>query len=998
MARQIRYGDMTIAVPDDASDAEVQSIIETKEVESKAKPFKPGPLEAAGRSLAGYGQSIKDAATAPGGGPTGLNLVDAAAGVADFGASMATDVATAVPRIASHVFAGARGSKKPYSERVEEFTRKPTTPVGNAIQNTVGAALAPVGAAISATGASPDAAALGLDVAGTALDVVGLGAAARGAKAGVRGARTAAGAPDLPTPTPDGTPLRPFGASVEKARRLDYRVLPSQVAGRAQAAAPAGEFGFGHKVPGTFREGFTANDLTPMAIIDNQKRTNSFAAKELGISEITPQGLALAKNPHNAVFNEVARSVPAISPDDALTQALNALGEARRSNPLLKNSNDVELLRERLLAAGPVPTQKVLDAIREYRRDASTLYKKLGDPEAEQQAAAYRAAADALEGAIERQAGVLDPSLVPRLKDARTALAKIHNVEDSLDGSNVDATRLARIGDKYPLTGYLADIAEIAREFPDTMKSATGVPLPSQSNIGSIWSPNLFARRGLGKEQGPALLRDNFQRKFGAADTTYDPRQGPTPVEGSPFAEYTPPAGDVPGGADVMPPAPGGGPGLTATDLAADFDQLPPTGNRMGDPDAPIDIPLDMTAETPPMGGSDIPQGTTGSRDEFAAYPPRVPPAGDDLAADFVQDADFIAGRSGVQDPGLDFAPDPDMASASIVRGGGEPGTVQDTLDLVEDLLGVDLRGRPLDPETGAGMSGPDVREPYTRPAPGLGDDLGTGFGEPPADPLLGFDPVREGEFEPGVGPFQRGPRGGDDIVDAEVTDSTVRRGQRKLPPPGDEDLGAAMVEPEGPPPQEPAPMAFDEYVKGIPPRRSIEEIMADEALEENTIAAREARDAGAAGPRNLADDFELSVEETPTRELPTDFNAIEETLSEGAIKLGDDTRSIVIKPFGDRMRIQQTDVRADMRGQGLNRQNIKDALDAAQKQGMPLDSDQSFTRDAWNSWKSALDKGIFTGELDRAAIEAAMEAGGGVARNPSGEPWIRNIQLGPAG
>jgi hypothetical protein len=778
-----------------------------------------------------------------------------------------------------------------------------------------------------------------------------------------------------------------FGPAVEKARRLGYPLLPSQVRGRAQAHAPAGQFSTGYATPGYFGEAFGGPDMGPMAIIDSQKRTNAHAAKELGISEITPQGLALAKNPHNAVFNEVARSVRTINPDDDLTAALTALGEARRTNPLLKNSNDVELLRERLLAAGPVPTQKVLDAIREYRRDASTLYKKIGDPEAEQQAAAYRQAADALEAAIERQAGVLDPTLVPRLKDARTALAKIHNVEDALDGSNVDALRLARIGEKFPLSGYLADIAEIAREFPQTMKSATGVSLPIPSEVGVINSLSLAARRHFGHSQGPRVLQEGFQEKFGAVDPTYDPRPAPTPVEGSPFAEYAPPAGDVPGGADVMPPAPGGGPGLTATNLADDFDQLPPAEANVGD----------LTADVPPMGGSDIPQGTTGSRDEFAAYPPRVAPAGGDLSADLVPE-----GQMGE----LDFAPDPDMASASIVRGGGEPGTVQDTLDLVEDLLGIDLRGRPLDPETGAGMSGPGVREPYTRPAPDLGDDLTVDFGAPPTNPLLDAPvPVREGDFEPGVGPFRRGPDGGEDIVDAEVTDTTVRRGQRRLPPPGDEDLGAAMVEPEGPrgplPPETSArqAMARDEADEWIDFFQRGGEGPSPADYDNMTPAEIAALSGKEKSPfPDLGDDLELSVEEAPARELPTDFNAVEETLSEGAIKLGDDTRSIVIKPFGDRMRIQQTNVRADMQKKGLNRQNIKDALDAARERGMPLDSDQSFTRKAWDSWKSALDKGIFEGDLDRAAIEAAMESGGGVARNPSGEPWIRNIRLGPAG
>jgi hypothetical protein len=253
-------------------------------------------------------------------------------------------------------------------------------------------------------------------------------------------------------------------------------------------------------------------------------------------------------------------------------------------------------------------------------------------------------------------------------------------------------------------------------------------------------------------------------------------------------------------------------------------------------------------------------------------------------------------------------------------------------------------------------MSGPDVREPYTRPAPDLGDDLTVDFGAPPTNPLLDAPvPVREGDFEPGVGPFQRPPRGGDDIVDADVTDTTVRRGQRRLPPPGDEDLGAAMVEPEGPrgplPPETGArqAMAKDEADEWIDFFQRGGEGPSPADYDSMTPAQIAALSGKERSPfPDLGDDLELSVEEAPARELPTDFNAVEETLSEGAIKLGDDTRSIVIKPFGDRMRIQQTDVRADMQGKGLNRQNIKDALDVAQERGMPLDSDQSFTRSAW--------------------------------------------------
>jgi hypothetical protein len=73
-----------------------------------------------------------------------------------------------------------------------------------------------------------------------------------------------------------------------------------------------------------------------------------------------------------------------------------------------------------------VPTQQALDAIRSYRQDATKLFKQaemggsgVGVLEAEQAAFAYRQAADALEAAMERQAGRLYPDLVPRLRSIR---------------------------------------------------------------------------------------------------------------------------------------------------------------------------------------------------------------------------------------------------------------------------------------------------------------------------------------------------------------------------------------------------------------------------------------------------------------------------------------------------------------------------------------------------------------------------------------------------
>jgi hypothetical protein len=85
------------------------------------------------------------------------------------------------------------------------------------------------------------------------------------------------------------------------------------------------------------------------------------------------------------------------------------------------------------------------------------------------------------------------------------------------------------------------------------------------------------------------------------------------------------------------------------------------------------------------------------------------------------------------------------------------------------------------------------------------------------------------------------------------------------------------------------------------------------------------------------------------------------------------------------------------MRGEGLGQKNIVDAVYTAIKRRKTLDSDVSFTRDAWRAWQAALKKGVVEADnVPYDAINAAMEQGGGVARNPTGESWIKGIRLGP--
>jgi predicted GNAT family acetyltransferase len=903
-------------------------------VPAGTKPFEPSMGERALRYMGEWGQGMIDAATGPGGGPTGVDLIDVPAGVADAAATVASGIPAFLG--AGPVTEARRNLSDPnasFAQAVDDMTWAPKTPVGQTIINTVGAAFKPVADAGNAVfggaanlagraGAGPllqqDIREIGPALGEAALD---LGAARLGTRAARR-----AGAPSQPVPTPNGEPLRPFGPEVEQARRLDLRVTPSQVAAQAQSNAGIGDFG--PRVPGTMREAFTGPEFHTRAIIDNQKRVNTFAAREVGLPEtgtVDIRALEMARTPHNAVFDELAQSLPVLRNDPELGAAAAAIGEARRNNPLLQTTNAVESVRDRLLSMDGVPTQQALDAIRSYRQDATKLFRQaemggsgVGVLEAEQAAFAYRQAADALEAAMERQAGRLYPDLVPRLRDARTALAKLHNVEDALKGTNVDPQMLVKLSERYPLSGYLAEIATAARNFPDTMKSATGLDLPIQSQQGTLNSLSLAARRAVGRSQGPALLQDDFQNRFGRPDPTFDPRTPPTPAGASPFVDYAPPGPDVPGGGNVMPPAPGGGPALDAELLGAQFDELPPAGAYPGD----------LTADVPPApGGLPFELADLIDAPDFGMEAPPSRFTGAEGALPF--------------DQGLDFLPDPEMAAAPIVRGGGDPRTVQDTL-LSDELMGRpgETLGRPLDADT-ADRLAPLDEEMVTRPDPDLGGEFDLA-----RDPGTDVEPyVAQGEFIPGSPPKRPRPGKWDGAEDA--------IGPDQLPAP-EGDLGDQFALPS-PQPRLPAPIMdlLDELQ------------LADDLPPPDDVRARYRGE----------------------RDIPPGARVVESSGRDGYI---------ATRPMDDgSWQIRSAYVKEGARGKGAGQEMLLQTAREASDEGVPLHSDSKLSEDQVRVYEKLRDKGMldFDGDLD-AAKQAMDETGN--ATSPDGQPWIRNIRPGP--
>lgn len=830
--------------------------------------------------------------------------------------------------------------------------------VGEALADMPGRQLLGAGTGTAALEATR--AAGGGPLAQTIAGTVGAGAAFAGAKP-----------PNIAADvTPNGAPLRPFGPAVETARRLDYRVTPEQVTAKAQMEAPMGTTG--ERAPGMLRSTFTGPGMPERFAIDNQKRTNAFAAKDLGISEVSDEALELAKYPHNAVYNEVARATPQLTRDAELTAAAEALGAARRDNPYLRNTAAVDQIRDRLLSADVVDTQKALDAIREYRKDARTAFQKVGDVEAEQAAIAYRQAADALERAIERQS---PPGLVERLREARTKLAKIHNYQDALDGSNVDAARLAKIGEKFPLSGFAADIAEVATNFPETMRSATGISIPQSSNQSMFTTASLFARRMAGREQIPYLMSDSFQNRYGRADPNYVPGA----VEESPFAPAAPPAAPPPDGRFPWSPA-GEGP----------LDVLPdPTGVPFEGSQLPVQAPAELslaedlipTPKLPPsmdrkaagvalegpLDGPDL-RGPVPGYDALpfsqdVGAPPVVPTPPDAMLRGEID-------ARPIDDLGFELQPDP-VANPDIVPGAAEPmqPRVKGDLDLLADFfnLGGDTVPFELplpDPDAG-GLSlrqaGPDTIEPDFGPADTRGKSL---------------NPNRRNLPRAGG----RGTRAEDLELDQEL----VPEEPLALPAPTRETLIGS--------PQGDVGLAqdFEDFGLGTPGARR---------------AAREGEllDPDAPGPQGetpVGLDDELTLEDSAPREVAPEFTGGDTpALGADEFEIKGDNRRIILRESEGRLNIQRTNVDEKVQAKGLGQQNIMDALAEAEKRGLPLDGGITMTRAALRPWRSLERKGAveFDGNLDE--IERAIEANGGITKErPDGKPWITNIRRGPAG
>lgn len=593
------------------------------------------------RYLTEWGEAISEAGRE---GDAPFRTPAALAAVPELAASAATGVTSLVTEPIAEL---VTGRDQPRGSHVYQ----PQTGAGRALAERLGAVIKPVGdyfteavptafeRGAEALGASPETAREVGEGGGRVFEAATLGAPVKAARAAgkpavapgaeaVQAGRTAAAAAPRELPKPARTP-------VEVARALGLKVEP------AASNTLAGKVGH------VLEEMSGPTHLRARLARENQPQSNRVVLEDLGLSpdqRLTAQTLDQAAKPHVAVSDELANTVPILTRDEALNAAIERLGVRTRDNPLLEKNPSIERLRARMSKTGDVPTRDVLDAIRDWREQATGAFAQArtskNRSKLRAQANAYLDLANAFETALGRAATAAgDPKLAARFKEARTALAKINDVRASLVGDEVDVHTLASLSKKRPLSGRLRALAETGRDLRAETKRASTVRTPTREVITGYQRAARIGQgliRGFGTQR--LLTSDFYQNLLGKVD--------PAPGPGSPLGAFFPAAG---GPGPRAAPAPVGG-------LSFDLSPEVPPAAALRNPEAPpglelVPAPGGMSFRgSPELSRADELAGGLRVADETGHFPgARVPEEA--ALTEFFTDQPIGPNRPGIPQP-----------------------------------------------------------------------------------------------------------------------------------------------------------------------------------------------------------------------------------------------------------------------------------------------------------------------------------------------------------
>lgn len=719
-----------------------------------------------------------------------------------------------------------------------------------------------------------------------ALDLAGAGLAGQTARhlatAGARKAGDAAGAARLAEREADRAPID-TNDPIATFRGAGYKTTSSGI--RPHQKPPAG-MAATESISGVSR-------MRGEFALENQRRSNQLAREEIGLPGHTPISEAEiehVRKPHLAVYEELRRIPGQFRKTAEMDQAIADVDALQQRNPFLRPEPKVQALRERLREVGGFTANDMLDAVNEYRRLARNVFKATDDAVNEDLGNAYNHVADTLEealGQVAQQSG--DPRLLSRFRQARTSLAKINDVEYARVGNNVDVGRLAKRGERVPLSGRLKLMADLYPNFKDELRLGTNVNVNPPDQAGSFAPIRRIAQAGIRPVLGRPLL-ERYNRQLGRE------------------VEDTGPGGAL---GDFFEPELVG-PEKPPRKLVRGDGEIDTTGMSLAD---------ELELEEPIARG--VPVGT-------------LQETGLDLMPEDVPGAEALpepVGRPG------DLTASPPGPGGSLPA---QPPVVPD--ELVGDLVAA----LGLDPAA-PGMNAYVPAQPRYRE---LGDLV-----------LEGEEPFAPAAGMPGI----------------DYTDP------RMLPPkPGDvaapEEFPKAKPKRKAPA-QRAAPVP--KVSEPVPSSPAAEPTLADELTLEPAAERPPPSELGLVPEAPAAgDDIRARF---PDRTIPEDYKTIE--VEDGYIAY--------VEPEPGVRQIKSAFVRPSQRGTGKGQELLRKAALEAEAAGETLNSDFQLSADQWRVYKKMFERGELEADYDAAKIEAAMVDSGDKARNPSGEPWIKNIRPG---
>lgn len=252
------------------------------------------------------------------------------------------------------------------------------------------------------------------------------------------------------TPAPPEPQATPQQVAISKAREAGYKLAPDQV------EAPVGK-----TVQGLAGGAVLERELS----LKNAPITDALAKKAIGMDDkraLTPQTLQELRVKASEPYKEISKTGK-VTADDSFRSDIAKIDDRSGAGSFAEDTPPgIANLKKIYGNKAAFDAGDAVAKIRQLRADARSNIKARNAPEQNALGYAQQKVADALDAQLARHVDGLGlGDLAKRYEAARVQLAKIHSVEDALQGANVSARRLSQQKARgAPLSAELKLIAD----------------------------------------------------------------------------------------------------------------------------------------------------------------------------------------------------------------------------------------------------------------------------------------------------------------------------------------------------------------------------------------------------------------------------------------------------------------------------------------------------------------------------------------------------------